>query len=129
MYILEFYMYVLLYWPQNASQERVSRARVPRGDNVGLHRGVDGVRGVRRGHDAFVEGAHRAVGVVAADTEDDGALLLHRRVARRAVAVPVDLERPRLRVAALVLAATTAAGGLGWKSPARRPRAGATLEH
>src|SRR5579871_713047 len=52
-----------------------------RGD-VGLHRVLGGVGGVDACHDAFVEGAGRALAVVAADAQDDRAFLVHRVVAR-----------------------------------------------
>ena len=51
------------------------------GHDVGLHRLVGGVGRVAGRHHAFVEGALRAVAVVAAVAQDDGALLVHRVVA------------------------------------------------
>src|SRR5215475_5167657 len=52
------------------------------GGDVRLHCVLRAVRRVAGGHHAFVEGAGGAVAVVAADAEDDGALLAHRVVAR-----------------------------------------------
>src|SRR3954453_7073708 len=49
--------------------------------DVGLDGVLGGVGRVAGGHDALVEGAGRAVAVVAADAEDDGAFLVHRVVA------------------------------------------------
>src|SRR5262245_10250124 len=52
------------------------------GGDIRLHGVLRAVRRVAGGHHAFVEGAGGAVAVVAADAEDDGALLAHRVVAR-----------------------------------------------
>lgn len=65
------------------------------GDDVGLHRGLGGVGRVAGGHDALVEGALGAVAVVAADAEDDGALLAHRVVAAHGGARAAVVRRQR----------------------------------
>src|SRR6185312_5385439 len=91
---------------------------VPGCDDVGLDGGFGGGGGVAGGHDAFGEGAVDAVAVVAADAEDDRALLVHRVVARdvRAGATVVGGEAAGLGVAAedgpLVGAALDHRGGV-----------------
>ena len=57
---------------------------VPGSDHVGLHQLIGGVgrEGARGGHRAFIEGALRAVAVVAAVAQQDGSLLAHRIVGR-----------------------------------------------
>src|SRR6185312_16796340 len=71
-------------------------------DDVRLDGGFGRGGGVAGGHDAFVEGAVDSVAVVAADAEDDRALLLHRVVTRdvRARAAVVRGQAAGLGVAA-----------------------------
>src|SRR5690242_7031203 len=83
-----------------------------RGD-VGLDRVLGRVGRVAGGHHALVERAGRAVAVVAADAEDDGAFLLHRVVAGHVGPGPV-VERRQ-------------ATGLGVAGP-DRPMVGLTLD-
>jgi hypothetical protein len=54
------------------------------GDDVGLYRVLGSVGRIARGHHALVERALRRDAVVAANAENDGALLAHRIVSRRA---------------------------------------------
>merc|ERR1719343_1177797 len=68
--------------------------------NVGLDRRICGIGAVSLRHDALVEAALGEGAVVAPDPEDDGALLLHGRVARGTAAVPVHRELTVLRVTA-----------------------------
>src|SRR6185312_14488265 len=83
-------------------------------DDVRLDGGFGRGGGVAGGHDAFVEGAVDAVAVVAADAEDDRALLLHR-------VVPGDV-RPRSAVVG------GQAAGLGVAAE-DGPLVGAALDH
>src|SRR6202023_3024902 len=90
-----------------AAHDRAGRARRAAGgggvagrDDVGLHGGLGAGRRVAGGHDAFVEGAGGALAVVAADAEDDGALLVHRVIARWAHAAVARRQGAGLRVAA-----------------------------
>ena len=74
------------------------------------HVGLDGLihflggEGAGGGHGTFIEGTGRAVGVVAAVAQQDGALLAHRVIAAArvldAAAVVVDFQLPLLGVAA-----------------------------
>lgn len=75
---------------REGSAARQGRRGIASGHDVGLHLVLRLVAGVARGHHALVEGALRAVAVVAADAEDDGALLAHGVVATD--------RRPRARV-------------------------------
>ena len=50
---------------------------VPDGDNVGLHGSIGGVGGGACDHDALVEVACGAVGVIPARGQNDGPLLAH----------------------------------------------------
>lgn len=79
------------------------RLGVAGGGDVGLHLGVGVVRGVAGDHGALVKGALGAVAVVAADAEDDGALLAHGVVVALggARAVVDGLDGVRVAVAAL----------------------------
>src|SRR6202034_158004 len=92
------------------------RAAVAGRDDVGLDGGLGRGGRVPGGHDALVEGAGRAVAVVAADAEDDRALLLHRVVAGRANPAVIGGEGAGLGVAAedgpLVRAAFDHGGGV-----------------
>src|SRR5882724_2601226 len=72
----------------NPSVLTVGSAAVFGCDDVGLDVVLGGVGGVAGGHDAFVEGARGALAVVSADAQDDGALLVHRVVARHVRARP-----------------------------------------
>src|SRR5580698_848104 len=77
-----------------------ARSAVAGRDDVGLDGGLGRGGRVAAGHDALVEGAGRALTVVAADAEDDRALLLHRVVAGRANPAEVGREAAGLGVAA-----------------------------
>src|SRR5215469_14619591 len=83
---------------------RAARAAGGRGvagrDDVGLDGRLSARRREAGGHDALVEGAGGALAVVAADAEDDRALLVHRVVARGADAAEVRRQGTGLRVAA-----------------------------
>lgn len=63
--------------------QRRMEPRVTDGDDVGLNGRIRGVTGKPSGHETFIEISSRAVGVVSARGQDDGALFAHGLVAVR----------------------------------------------
>src|SRR6185312_3255112 len=77
---------------------------IPGRDDAGLHRVLGRVGRVARGHRALEPGAHVAVAVVAADAQDDAALLVHGPVpglVGRQRAAPPRAQAARLRISTL----------------------------